>query len=125
MSWTKNDYPDAMKNLDEKTRNKAIEIANTLLEDENYSESRAISIGISQAKEFISKRNNLQEDAGNIHLLPRDDQWILKREDSDRASSVFDRKEDGVAEGRKVAKNQNLRLIVHRQDGSIEENMVP
>lgn len=125
MTWTRDAYPDSMKNLDEKTRNKAIEIANTLLEDENYSENRAIPIAISQAKEFVSKRRDLQEDEGAIYLLPKDDKWILKKEKADRASRVFDNKEDGLAEGRKIAKNQNLRFIVQRQDGTIENNIVP
>jgi len=30
MPWNKDDYPDAMKNLDEAVREKAIEIANAL-----------------------------------------------------------------------------------------------
>ncbi|MBD3388817.1 MAG: DUF2188 domain-containing protein [Candidatus Altiarchaeales archaeon] len=50
MPWSKSDYPDSMKNLDVKTREKAIEIANSLLED-GYEEGRAISIAISKAKE--------------------------------------------------------------------------
>lgn len=50
MPWTKQDYPDSMKNLDEDVREKAIDIANTLVEDKDYDEGRAISIAISQAK---------------------------------------------------------------------------
>lgn len=51
MPWTKSDYPDSMKNLTAKTRNKAIDIANTLL-DEGYEEGRAIAIGISTAEKW-------------------------------------------------------------------------
>jgi uncharacterized protein YdaT len=50
MPWNKSNYPDAMKNLNTSTRNKAIKIANKLL-DEGYEEGRAISIAISKAKE--------------------------------------------------------------------------
>lgn len=50
MAWTKTDYPEAMKNLDEQVRNKAIEIANKLLDEKQMEEGRAISIAISQAK---------------------------------------------------------------------------
>ncbi len=35
MVWNKNDYPDSFKNLDDNVRNKAIEIANALVEKEN------------------------------------------------------------------------------------------
>jgi uncharacterized protein YdaT len=52
MPWTKKDYPESMKNLDNKVRDKAIEIANALVEEENMDEGRAISIAISKAKEW-------------------------------------------------------------------------
>ncbi|PLR81026.1 MULTISPECIES: hypothetical protein [Bacillus] len=52
MPWSKNDYPDAMKNLDPKVREKAIEIANALLED-GYEDGRAIPIAIDKAKEYV------------------------------------------------------------------------
>jgi uncharacterized protein YdaT len=36
MPWTKTDYPNSMKNLPTAVRNKAIEIANALLEEKVY-----------------------------------------------------------------------------------------
>ncbi|MNH92101.1 hypothetical protein D3C87_266990 [compost metagenome] len=51
MPWSKNDYPPSMKNLDTRIRNKAVEIANALL-DEGYDEGRAIAIGTSKAEEW-------------------------------------------------------------------------
>ncbi|UOK56492.1 hypothetical protein MGI18_16395 [Bacillus sp. OVS6] len=33
MPWTKQDYPNSMKNLPDETREKAIEIGNALLDD--------------------------------------------------------------------------------------------
>lgn len=53
MPWTKKAYPDAMKNMENKTREKAIEIGNALLE-EGYEENRAIAIAIKKAKEKYS-----------------------------------------------------------------------
>lgn len=50
MPWTKNDYPNAMKNLPEKVREKAIEIANALMEEEHYDEGKSIAIAISKAE---------------------------------------------------------------------------
>lgn len=55
MPWSKQDYPNSMKNLGERTRNKAIEIANALLED-GYDDSRAIAIATSQAKQWAENR---------------------------------------------------------------------
>ena len=51
MLWNRQDYPRTMKSLDEKTRNRAIEIANMLV-DEAYDEGYAISIAMSQAKQM-------------------------------------------------------------------------
>ncbi|WP_072330500.1 MULTISPECIES: hypothetical protein [unclassified Paenibacillus] len=51
MPWTQGDYPPSMKNLDTRVRNKAVEIANALLED-GYEEGRAIAIATAQAKEW-------------------------------------------------------------------------
>ncbi|WP_170308024.1 hypothetical protein [Paenibacillus dakarensis] len=51
MPWSKNDYPPSMKNLEPRVRNKAVEIANALLE-ENYDEGRAIAIATAKAEEW-------------------------------------------------------------------------
>lgn len=54
MPWTKNDYPDAMKNLDKDVKDKAIEIANALLREGN-DEGKAIPIAIDRAKKAIEE----------------------------------------------------------------------
>ena len=76
MPWNKDDYPDSMKNLETDVREKAIEIANALLED-NYEEGRAISIATSQARiaihgdeeEYVNDQNGIltiYEEDGSI-----------------------------------------------------------
>jgi len=52
MAWNKNNYPDSLKNLNEKVRDKAIEIANALVEKEDMDEGKAIPIATSKAKEW-------------------------------------------------------------------------
>jgi uncharacterized protein YdaT len=56
MPWTKDKYPQSLKNFTADVRNKAIEIANALLED-GYEEDRAISIATAQAKEWAENRD--------------------------------------------------------------------
>lgn len=51
MPWNMKDYPPAMKNLEELTRKKAIDIGNALLAEGNP-DDRAIPIAIKQAKEW-------------------------------------------------------------------------
>lgn len=55
MPWTMSRYPASMKNLPPPVREKAIVIANALLDD-GYSEGLAIRIAIARAKEWASRR---------------------------------------------------------------------
>jgi uncharacterized protein YdaT len=47
MPWTKKEYPVSMKNLPAAVRNKAIEIANALLEERQMEEGIAIGFSCS------------------------------------------------------------------------------
>lgn len=116
MTWTKNDYPESMKNLNESTRNKAIEIANALLED-GYEEGRAISIGISQAEDMKNTSTNSQV---VYHVVPHDDVWALKKEHASRATELFSTKVEAIDEGQDLIKKKDAQLVIHRQDGTIE-----
>ena len=53
MPWTRNDYPASMKNLDPDVREKAIEIANALVQEEHYEDGKAIPIAIDKAREYV------------------------------------------------------------------------
>ncbi|MFC4321385.1 DUF2188 domain-containing protein [Litchfieldia salsa] len=113
MVWTKNDYPESMKNLSQSTRNKAIEISNALV-DEDYEEGRAIAIGISQAE----KMN--ESTPVTYHIVPHDDDWAVKKEKASQASDVFSTKDQALEKGRHYIKTKNAKLVIHRQDGTIE-----
>lgn len=56
MPWNTNYYPPSMKHLPAQVREKAIEIANALL-DEGCQEGRAIRIGIAKAKEWAVRHD--------------------------------------------------------------------
>ena len=53
MPWSKKNYPDAMKNLSEAVRNKAIKIANAILKSGRLDEGAVIAIAISKAKDTM------------------------------------------------------------------------
>jgi uncharacterized protein YdaT len=55
MPWNSDDFPIAMKHLPPLVREKAIEIANALLED-GMDEGKAIRIAIAKAKEWAERR---------------------------------------------------------------------
>ena len=52
MKWTFEDYGADLKNLNPRVRDKALEIANRLMEEEDYSEGEAIKQGIKEAQEW-------------------------------------------------------------------------
>jgi uncharacterized protein YdaT len=62
MPWTKTDYPNSMKNLPGAVRNKAIEIANALLEERHMDEGIAIATAISKAKEWAGEHGKKTDD---------------------------------------------------------------
>lgn len=58
MPWYNGDYPPSYKKQPEKVRNKAVEIANALLE-EGMPEGVAIATGLKRAREaFTSKKSS-------------------------------------------------------------------
>lgn len=54
MPWYHGDYPPSYKNQPVKIRDKAVEIANALLED-GVEEGIAIATGLKRAREFFKK----------------------------------------------------------------------
>lgn len=56
MPWNEMRYPVSMRRLDSRTRAKAIEIANALLE-EGHEEGKAIRIAIAKAKEWAGHQS--------------------------------------------------------------------
>ena len=55
MPWYNGDYPPSYKNQPIKIREKAVEIANALLEEE-APEGIAIATGLKRAREFFKKK---------------------------------------------------------------------
>ncbi|TFJ91595.1 DUF2188 domain-containing protein [Lentibacillus salicampi] len=146
MPWTMNDYPSSMKNLNNTTRKKAIDIANSMV-DEGYDEDRAIPIATSQAKEWAQNANQSERDRfknsgkpterseegkkyddnperleEGEHVITHNDGWAVRSSDAERPSHVFENKNDAIQRAQEIAENKGTYLIVHRQDGSIQEH---
>ncbi|RVU02405.1 hypothetical protein EOD41_00240 [Mucilaginibacter limnophilus] len=63
MPWYNGDYPPSYKNQPVKLRNKAVEIANALLE-EGADEGIAIATGLKRAREFFKNKEKSARQAG-------------------------------------------------------------
>lgn len=56
MKWTFENFKTDLDDLDPRVREKALEIANNLMEKDDYSEERAIEEAIKEAEEWFLDR---------------------------------------------------------------------
>lgn len=56
----------------------------------------------------------------NQHVIPHNDNWAVKGEGNEKVTKIFDKKQDAIDFAKDVAKNQKSELIIHKQDGSIQ-----
>jgi len=138
MPWSKNDYPASMKNLTSKVRQKAIDIANALV-NEKYEEGRAIAIATAQAEKWakhrdkpIRKKNaqgstgaavesGPENDESPVHVIPdpNRDGWIVKQTQKRLAQGK--NKGDVLNKARDKAKSQQVPLYLHDENGDVIE----
>lgn len=119
MPWDKNDYPASFKNLEPNVKAKAIEIANALLE-ENYNESRAISIAMTKAREAIHHDDNNRP---TYLVKHREDDWAFSKQDEKKAIFVESTKENLLEKAKPYVNEQNGILKVYQEDGSLENTL--
>ncbi|WP_163099936.1 DUF2188 domain-containing protein [Peribacillus alkalitolerans] len=118
MPWTKNDYPDSFKNMENQVRNKAIEIANALLRD-GYDEGRAIPIAMEKAREFVG--GNKDQEVYTIESHEKG--WQLKKEAGERAIYIEDTKQSLIKKAKPYVNEQNGVLKIYHTDGSLEDTL--
>jgi len=119
MPWSKSNYPASLKNLDSKVREKAIEIANALL-DENYSEERAISIATAKAHEYVEGKS---EDRPHYEVKPRENEWIFRKTGSDHVMFKEETKSILLEKAKKYVNEHNGILNVFHADGSHDKTL--
>ena len=54
------------------------------------------------------------------YVLPLGNGWVVKGEQSAVFTAITDSKTEAIAIARTIARNNNLQLIVHGKDGSVE-----
>ena len=121
MPWTNTDYPPSMKNFEAHVREKAIDIANALLE-EGYIEDRAIPIAIAQAKRWAAG-NHDKDPSGNLHVIPHSEGWAVRRANADREMAVFPNLEDARNEAIGVARNEGVDVVLYGEDGRMQDHV--
>ncbi|WFA86051.1 DUF2188 domain-containing protein [Paenibacillus amylolyticus] len=61
----------------------------------------------------------------NIHVVPTDSGWAIKEEGKSTYLSTFDTKAEAVDKAKELSSKQNIRAIIHNQDGQIASSIKP
>jgi hypothetical protein len=56
------------------------------------------------------------------HVVPAGDQWGVRREGSERLTSIHPTQGEAIEAGREIARNQQTELVIHRPDGTIRDS---
>lgn len=58
----------------------------------------------------------------DIHVVPHSDGWAVRREGSDRASSIHDTKAAALAAARNLGRKDHVEVVSHGRDGRIQDS---
>lgn len=119
MPWSKNDYPDSFKNLEQDVRDKAIEISNALLR-EGTDEGRAIAIATTKAREYVQGN---ESDRNVYEVRPRDNDWVLMKKNGERAIFKEETKSKLLDKAKPYVNEHDGSLNVYHEDGSFEKTL--
>ena len=69
--------------------------------------------------EPVTKGNSGDKD---LHVIPDEAQgWQLRAADSTEPEGYYDKQEEAVRGGRELAQKQNVKLLIHGQDGEVRD----
>lgn len=119
MPWTKKTYPNSMKNLQKQIREKAIDIANELVQD-GYEDERAIPIAITRAKKWYENRGGTVVSEVTHRLVPEKEGWILKKVD-ENTGTYFDTKQEAMEKIEGLAKKEPIKVMIHDAQGKFQD----
>ena len=57
----------------------------------------------------------------NQHVVPHGNGWAVKGEGNKRATIVTNTQKEAIQHARKISRNQETELFIHRKDGTIRE----
>lgn len=132
MPWNKKTYPASMKNLERSVREKAIEIANAILNDNpSMDEGIIIATAISRARDWASNRGINASPKGErpsdnkVHgtdqyVIPTETGWGVKTEKSNRTRH-FDTKGEAVKAAKRVAEKNNSAVTIQGRNGKVQK----
>jgi uncharacterized protein YdaT len=136
MPWTKNKFPASMKNLPDEVRDKAVDIANALLEEKDMSEGIVIATAISRAKDWAANRgkkfenpdesriSDVKQHGEDRYVIPYEKtRWAIKVEGSEDVQDVFPNKKEAIVKAREEAREANASLTIQKRTGKLQKRI--
>lgn len=62
-------------------------------------------------------------DEARFHVVPHDEEWVVKKEGKDDPVYKADSKDEAVAEAKKRAQDAGTMAIIHNEHGRIEDQL--
>lgn len=75
---------------------------------------------LEQVREPFEERE-VEAKARPQHVVPRGDQWAVLPQGAEKATKLFETKQDAFEAARETARANDTMLVVHRQDGTVQE----
>lgn len=116
MSWDSDNYPPTMKNLSDRVRNRAIEIANLLMEH-GYEVSSAVAVAVSHAKAWDAQES---QDTRSLNVFPHPEGWAV-HQDGTREVIVLPTKEDARNRAIELGEDEGRPVVIHDDNGRVNE----
>lgn len=57
----------------------------------------------------------------NVWIVPHNDAWAVRREESERVTSTHARQSDAIEHGREIAQRERVELVIQGRDGRIRD----
>ena len=70
---------------------------------------------------WLAARNGRTPMPKQVHIVPRDDGWAVRREGAKRDSSHHDTQNEAFNAGRNTAQREKAEVLIHRPDGTIRD----
>lgn len=70
---------------------------------------------------IVAYKQAVEKGKKNQHVLPKGNEWVVKRADSQRASQVFGTQQEATSYAESIAQSQGTAVFVHGSDGRIRD----
>jgi GH43 family beta-xylosidase len=133
MTWSKDYYPEELKHLRKSIREKAIEIANTLVES-GQKKKQAIAVAIAKARSFdrtafkdknrsstLRCRKNITSPSINFYIVKIENRWGLKGENDALPSISFESIDEALERGKTLIRITKGSLYIDNDNGALQQ----